>query len=243
MIRKLITILLCITFIFLSGCGVIDYYFLKPHPETPLELLEAGRDALTNKDYDKAIEYFEKIKDKYPFSPYTVDAELLLADSYFFSKKYYEAETAYKEFESLHPGHKKIDYVIFQIGKSNFYQEAGIDLPQDPIEEAISYFTMLIQAYPDSKFVQDAKDYIKKCRHLLAQHEVYVGNFYFRTKRYKGAWKRFQYIQQNYKDFPDIVNYAKYMAKVSYIKYLIQTAKNKQEEAYGGIFTRLKKWL
>jgi len=230
-------------FFVFSGCGIIDYYFLKPHPETPLELLEAGKDALVNKNYKNAIKYFEKLKDKYPFSPYTVEAELLLADSYFYSKKYSEAETAYKEFESLHPGHKKIDYVIFQIGKANYYQKKSIDLPQDAIEEAISYFTKLIEAYPDSKYVPEAKNYLKKCRYLLAQHEVYVGNFYFRTKRYKGAWKRFEYIIQNYKDFSEIVNYAKYMAKISYIRYIMQISKKKEEDVKGGLLIRLKRWL
>ncbi len=79
-----VSIFFCLVF---SGCGIIDYYFLKPKPKTPLELLEAGQDALNEKDYDNAIEYFQKMKDKYPFSPYTVRAELLLGDSYFYAKK------------------------------------------------------------------------------------------------------------------------------------------------------------
>jgi len=226
-----------------SSCGVIDYYFLKPKPQTPLELLEAGEDALSEKNFDRAIEYFQKIKDKYPFSPYTVTAELLLADSYFYAKKYEEAETAYKEFESLHPGHKNIDYVIFQIGICNFYQKPSIDHPQVCIYEAISYFTKLIEAYPNSKYVPKAKKFLKKCRYILAKHEIYVANFYFRTKRYKGAWKRFLYIQQNFSEFKDIVEYAKYMAKIAYIKSDLKSSEEKREKEYGGLWTKIKTWL
>lgn len=75
----------------------------------------------------------------------------------FMQKKYEEAETTYKEFESLHPGHKNIDYVIFQIGLSNYMQKPSIDLPQLCIQEAISYFTRLIEAYPRSKYIPRAK--------------------------------------------------------------------------------------
>ena len=234
------SIFFCMLF---SGCGVIDYYFLKPKPQTPLELLEAGQDALNEKNFDRAIEYFQKLKDKYPFSPYTVRAELLLADSYFYAKKYEEAETAYKEFESLHPGHKNIDYVIFQIGMCNFYQKPSIDLPQLCIHEAISYFTKLIEAYPRSKYVPKAKKLLRRCRYILAKHEIYVANFYFRTKRYKGAWKRYLYIQQNFPEFKDIVEYSKYMARIAYIKYDLKSSEEKREKEYGGLWTKIKRWL
>ncbi len=240
--KRVFFFLLLICF-FCSGCGIVDYYFLKPKPQTPLELLEAGRDALSEKDYDSAIKYFEKIKDRYPFSPYTRDAEFLLAESYFYAKKYEEAESAYKEFESLHPGDKRIDYVLFQIGKCNYLHRLSIDLPQLSIEEALSYFRRLVEGYPHSKYLDEAKKYIRKCRYLMAKHEVYVGNFYFRTKRYRGAWKRFVYIEKHFPEFKDIVSYAKYMERVSYIKYEMKVSEDKREQQFGGIWTKIKKWL
>ncbi len=240
--KYLLLLIICFCFLF-SGCGIIDYYFLKPKPQTPLELLEAGQDALENKEYSDAIDYFQKIKDKYPFSPYTTQAELLLGDAYFGAKKYEDAKETYKEFQSLHPGYPKIDYVLFQLGKCSYLQEKSIDLPQDCIEEAISYFTRLIQGFPKSRYVKQARSYIRKCRYLLAEHEVYVGNFYFRTKRYKGAWKRFQFIYKHFPEFKKIVNYSKYMEKISYLKYQMQLSENKREIEIGGWWTRFKRWL
>ena len=242
--KKYGAVLVLLSCFLVYGCGgIIDYYFLKPKPYTALELLEAGKDALENKDYDRAIEYFQKMKDKYPFSPYTTEAELLLGDSYFYVKKYEEAEETYKDFESLHPGHKRIDYVIFQIGRCNYFQEKSIDLPQQCIKEAISYFTKLVEAFPDSKYVSEAKKYLKKCRYLLAKHEIYVANFYFRTKKYKGAWKRFEFIQNHFSEFKDIVSYAKEMMRISYIKYQMKESKEKRESEMGSWWARFKRWL
>ncbi len=238
--RCLIVVLLCVS---LSGCGVIDYLFLKPHPQTPLELLEAGKDALEAKDYKRAAEYFEKLKDKYPFSPYTVEGELLLGDSLFYAEKYSEAVEAYKEFESLHPGDKRIPYVLFRIGVADYLQKRTVDLPQDRVKEAIEYFTRLIQGYPNSPYLNRARQYIKKCRFLLAQHQVYVANFYWRTRRYFAAWMRYRFIIRHFPDFPSIVNYARGMEKLAFICYEMKVSERKREEIRGGLWRKFLDWL
>ncbi len=238
--RIFIVILLCLC---MSGCGMIDYLFLKPHPQTPLELLEAGKDAFEAKEYNKAAKYFEKLKDKYPFSPYTVEGELLLGDSLFYAKKYADAVDTYKEFESLHPGHKKVPYVLFQIGVADYLQKRTVDLPQDKIEEAIQYFTRLIEGYPNSPYLNKAREYIRKCRFLLAQHQVYVANFYWRTHRYFAAWMRYRYIVKHFPDFPSIVCYAKGMEKFAFIRYEMKVAERKREEIKGGLWRKFLDWL
>jgi len=39
---------------------------------------------------------------------------------------------------------------------------------------------------------------MQECQKQLADHEFYVGDFYFRTKRYKAALGRFQVVLQKY---------------------------------------------
>ena len=42
--------------LFLGGCaGLMDYYFLPPPEDTAQELYEAGRDAMSQKDYYGAV--------------------------------------------------------------------------------------------------------------------------------------------------------------------------------------------
>ena len=76
-----------------SGCG-----FASQSLDTPRELSEAGYEAMQSGKYDKAVKLYEKLKDRFPFSPYTVSAELSLADAYFLGKKYAMATEAYKKF-------------------------------------------------------------------------------------------------------------------------------------------------
>ena len=102
----------------LSGCGLIDEYFLPVSEDTVQEIYENGNDAMRAGEYAKAAQSYARIKDDYPFSPYAIEAELSLADAYFLNKKYREAAEAYRDFETLHPRHSAIPYVLYQLGMS-----------------------------------------------------------------------------------------------------------------------------
>lgn len=217
-----------------SGCGVIDYYFLKPSQDTAQELMESGNEAMQDKDYDQAIDYFSELKEKYPFSPFATQAELALADAYYLDEQYQAAEEAYKEFESLHPGKSSIDYVLFQIGKCNFEQFKSVDLPQNNIQEAWQYFHRVTESCPDSKYATKAKEYMHKCRSYEIKHELFVANFYWRRHKYLAAWKRYQYVINNYQDFPEYLSYANKMKELAYFKYQEKSSQDTWSKKEGG---------
>jgi len=202
-----------------QGCGLVDMVFLKPPQDTAQELMEAGNLAMEEKDYDDAADYYTKLKERYPFSPYTPQAELRLADAYFLDGRFLAAEDAYKEFEALHPGHPDIPYVLFQIGLSNFKQFKSIDLPQDNITEALQYFQRVSENHPDTGAGPEASKYILQCKKFQAEHEVFVADFYWRTQDYLSAWKRYQYVVRNYKDLPQIHDYALKRSRLAYFKF------------------------
>ena len=217
----------------LSGCGLLDYYFLPPPEETAQELYEAGMDAMAEQDYSSAQDYFTKLKDRYPFSPFTVDAELALGDSYFLDGEYLLAADAYKEFDALHPAHPQTPYVLFQIGMSNFNQFRTIDLRQSNVMDGLEYFYRVKDQYPDSPYAASAEEYIAKSRRILAEHELYVADFFWRTEKYGAAWKRYTYVVENFPDVPELHEYAKKRAEYSYYEYQKDESRQEQEETYG----------
>lgn len=226
----------------LSGCGFIDYYFLPPPEDTAQELWEAGREAMKEKKYTDAQEYFLKLKDRYPFSPYTPDGIVGLGDAYFMDDKFLQAADAYKEFEALHPRHEQIPYVLYQIGVSIFRRLDSIDMPQDGLNESIQYFTVLKDAYPNTQWGKDAPNWIVKCRTRMAQHEIFIADFYWNSSRYGAAWKRYMYVAENFKDLPEIFKYAKERAQVSYLEYQKTLSENERREAEG-TWHKFLKWL
>ena len=67
--RKIIlSLFLCFLVGNLSACGIIDYFYLPPPEDTAQELFENGNDAMREKNYMAAINYYTKLKESYPLA-------------------------------------------------------------------------------------------------------------------------------------------------------------------------------
>ncbi len=150
--------------------------------------------------WEMAEEAFRAIRDRYPDTPYALWAELKLADCKFYARKYLEAIVLYEEFEKLHPTNEAIPYVIFQIGTCYYKLMLSPDRDQSFTKKAIENYERLLQRFPDSPYILEARKRIKECRERLGEHELYVAKFYFRTKRYRAAYWRLLYLLQTYPD-------------------------------------------
>lgn len=233
---------LALALVLLSGCGIIDYFFLPPPEDTAQELYENATDAMQDKDYLQAIKYYQRLKDDYPFSPYAVEAELALGDAYYLDEQYPEAAEMYKDFESLHPRHPSIPYVLYQVGMADLHSFVSIDRPTTSVQESLEYFERLRESFPDSEYAQKAPEEIKKGRQILAEHELYLGDVFWRMKRYGPAWKRYTYIIENFPDLPEINAHAKEKSLAAWYRYREEQSEEAWEKIEGS-WKELFDWL
>lgn len=195
-LKKIISLgLIFILVGFFSGCG---WWAKKEHELTPQEMYNNALKLLYNKKYEEATEAFRKFKEEFPLSHYTPLAELRIADTLFFGKNYAEAIVQYEDFKKLHPLHSEIPYAIFQIGMSHFKQIGTLDRDQTETEKAIEQFRYLVENFPQSPHTAEAKKKMQYCQLQLAEHEFYIGHFYYRMQKYKAALGRFEGILQKY---------------------------------------------
>lgn len=180
----------------LSSCA----WFRSKEKKTAQELAEAGMEAFRNEDYREAIEHFEKLKDWYPFSRYAILAELKLGDAHYYREEYEEAIFAYETFENLHPKNEAVPYVVYQIGRCYFDRLDSIDRDQSMARESLQAFERLIRTYPNSPYISKAEEHVKVCYISLAEHEFYVGLFYYKSDHYKAALERFKSVVRLYPD-------------------------------------------
>jgi len=205
MIRKTVAncLLGLVLLAFASGCSTVKGWFTKKSEDRPPDIMaQEGIKQLKKKKYDDAIQTFEKVRDRYPYSEQALLAQMKVADAYFYSKKYDEALQAYKEFEKLHPTNKAVPYCIYREGLCCYRQRSTIDRDQTYTQRAISEFQRLKQKYPQCEYIAKADQYLARCRQDLAAHEFYVAEFYYKTKRYQAALDRYQDLAQDYPDFP-----------------------------------------
>jgi outer membrane protein assembly factor BamD len=197
------TVLAAIMLVFLlSGCSYIDKLLGRGVEDEgdAGELMSQGVEELSKGRYKDAVDAFQKIKDRYPYSKHAVSAELKMADALYLQEEFEMAYTAYDEFEKLHPKHKDMPYVIYQKGMSNFSQIKSKDREQVHTLKAKEEFERLIKRFPRDEYANKARKNLRECLIYLAEHELDVANFYYRQGKYRAALGRYTYIITNYPD-------------------------------------------
>jgi len=186
------------------GCTKIKETFrLEEKAEVHLpaeQLIIKGMDEFNVGKYWLAVEYFNEILDRYPFSPQAPLAELKAADSNYYMKRYPEALVLYREFEERHPTNEAISYVMYQKAMCSYEQIDRIDRDISGAVDSIQAFQELLRAYPESPYTDEAKARIKATREFLVKHEFNVVEFYLRTGKVGPATVRLRYLLAMYPD-------------------------------------------
>jgi outer membrane assembly lipoprotein YfiO len=169
---------------------------------------EAAQKAAAKKDWESARKYFRRIIDAFPQSEHQPDARIAVADSYFEeggTANYVLAVSSYREFLTLFPQHPKSDYAQFRAAESYFKQKNSPDRDLTATKQALDEYERLLDVYPDSKWVEPARERILSCRQELARSNFMVGYFYQRTRQaWRSAVSRYETILADYPDFERI---------------------------------------
>jgi outer membrane protein assembly factor BamD len=217
-----------------NGCALWNSLFGEEEL-TPAELMSQGVEDFNDGKFEAATESFQKIKDRYPYSEFAVKAELKMADALYERDLFDEAYGEYTEFEKLHPRNPEIPYVVFQKGMCNFSRVSTIDRDQTYTWKAKEDFERLIKRYRRSAYTERARRKVRECYIKLAEHELYVGNFYFKMEKYQPAMSRYIYLIENY---PDVGQYYEALEKIKICREKLAEEKNEEGMSWWG---RLKR--
>jgi len=212
----------CILLLF-NGCALWNDLFGEEEL-TPAEIMSEGLENYRNGNFKAATELFQKIKDRYPYSKYATEAELKMADALYEQDLFEEAYDAYREFERLHPRNPNIPYVIFREGMCFFSRSRTVDRDQSQTYKAKEEFERLIKRFRNSPYTERARKKVRDCYVNMANHELYVGHFYFKMGKYQAAMERYIYAIENY---PDL---GQYHEAIESIKLCKEKALKKEAE-------------
>ncbi len=153
--------------------------------------------------FEEAIQRFQDIKNRFPYSKLAIQSELKIADIQFARESFIEAQAAYQIFKELHPKHSQIDYVTFRIGLSYFNQLPDtIDRDLSVAERAVATFDEVIAKFPDSSFIKEAREKRTAALKMLAEKELYIADFYFKQEKFESALKRYEALLKNFSEDP-----------------------------------------
>ena len=198
---------------------------------TPAELMSEAMEDFNDGKFEAATEIFQKIKDRYPYSKFAINAEIKMADALYERDLFDEAYDEYTEFEKLHPKNPSIPYVLFQKGMCHFSRVKSFDRTQSFTHKARAEFERLIKRYRRSPFAERARRKVRECYIRLAEHEVYVGNFYYKMEKYGPAMQRYLYLIEHY---PDVGQYYEALEKIKVCKEKLAEQKKDDGTSWWG---------
>jgi len=193
-----------------SGTGGVD--ITKPvtgaEASNAAKAYEKGLQEKKDQNPIEATRFFEYVRNNFPYSQYAALAQLAIADMAFDRDDWAPASALYQDFVKGHPSHPKADYAAFRAGlayfndrPSNlFFLPPSHEKDQAPVRQALEALNRFVVGYPKSDFVPKAKEMINDCRELLAQHERYVAEFYWKRGQWRGAAGRYMTLADNYGD-------------------------------------------
>ncbi|MCM2280299.1 MAG: outer membrane protein assembly factor BamD [Bdellovibrionaceae bacterium] len=177
------------------GCSSID----KIDTSTPEGAYQLAEEYEKDERYDEAVQRFQEVRTKFPYSKLATAAELKIADVHYKREAFIEAQGAYQLFKDFHPKHAQIDYVTFRLAMSYFNQLPDtIDRDLSVADKAILYFDEVMTSYPTSAHAGEARDRKAAALKMLAEKELYVADFYMKRRTFESALKRYEYLLKTY---------------------------------------------
>ena len=188
-IRPLIAISVVAGLLTIFSCSLFTKEIV---PDSPKELLEEGIKAIKLDQNLRARTLFTQLIEDFPDSKERSQALLLLARSHYSIEEYEEAKFHFQKFIDLYPKHKNIDRAYFYKAMSDYQRMDLVSRDQLTTKDARDGFQQLIDRFPKSQYLSQAKQKINECDFNLAKNVLEVGKFYYRTGAYLSAISRFK---------------------------------------------------
>ncbi len=227
--RSFFSLYLCTgaTALLLSGCAGMDGQKDDTDVWSETKLYSEANERLNDADFAKCGKYFEKLEARFPFGPYSQQAQINAAYCYWKAQEQAQALIAIDRFVKLHQGSPNLDYAYYLKGLISFNDDlgwlgkfTGQDLSErDPkaAKEAFESFKAVVERFPDSKYAPDSLDRMRYIVNSLAEADVIVARFYFQRGAYLASANRSQLVIRDYDRAP-AVEEALYLLVKSYEK-------------------------
>lgn len=175
------------------------------------ELYWGARASLDSADFSTAVQRYELLISRFPFTDFAVQGQLEKVYALYRSFKPDEALTEAEHFLRDYPRHPNADYVQYVKGLVNYDRDRGMEAlmgldtsKRDTTNMRRSFddFAMLIQKYPNSRYHADARQRMIDVRNRIAAHELTVVEYYMRRGAYVAAAKRAEQVVAQFPGAP-----------------------------------------
>jgi outer membrane protein assembly factor BamD len=224
--RFFVSALFALALLGTSGCSSLKFWDKdkgdKVIEGSPEQLYRDAIHDIKNNNYPGAIQRYEMLEARYPFSEQAKQGQLDLIYAYYKNHSTESAIDQSDQFIRENPTHPRVDYayyirglVYFESGANWLERKFKADIAKRPPHEArksFQAFQVLVQQYPKSPYAADARQRMIFLRNRLADYEIEVARFYLKRGAYVGAANRAKGVVEGYDGAPAVDDALKILA-------------------------------
>jgi len=189
--------------LFLASCAVNSGSTTNEFVDNTEPADKLYNEALANIDAGRsgeALNKFKEVDKQHPYSNYARKAMVMSAYLNYRRGKYTEAVSQAKRFVALHPGDEDAAYAQYIVGMSYFRQIPDVTRDQKSTQRAILAMNEVVERFPESVYVEDARTKVRIARDQLAGKDMQIGRYYQERNEHLAAINRFKTVVENYAD-------------------------------------------
>ncbi|MEQ1937269.1 outer membrane protein assembly factor BamD [Mesorhizobium sp. CN5-321] len=187
----------------LAGCMSekdVDLSTYVEQTDPPDVIYNQGLANLNAGRLDEAAKKFAAVDRQHPYSEYARKAIVMGAFTNYRLGNYDDAIGMAKRYLTLYSSSEDAPYAQYIIGLSYYRQIKDVTQDQTLARQTMQTMQDLVNRWPDSEYVEDAKAKIRFAKDQLAGKEMQVGRYYLERREYLAAIKRFRTVVENYSD-------------------------------------------
>ncbi len=164
-------------------------------------LFDRAMDAMKHNRFDVARMTLQTLINTYPDSEFIARAKLAVADSWYAeggTTAMQQAEIEYKDFRTFFPNMPEAAEAQLKVANIHYHEMEKPDRDFTHAMRAEDEYRALIQEYPDSKLVPQAKQRLREVQEVLAEREFRIGRFYYLRMSYPAAIARLKTLVDRY---------------------------------------------
>lgn len=185
----------------LSSCASDNDVDLSTYVEQtdPADVLyNQGLANLNSGRLKEASRKFDAVDREHPYSEFARKALVMSAFTKYRQGEYIDAINTGKRYVTLYPSTPDAAYAQYLIGLSYFRQIRDVTQDQKEARQTIDAMNEVVQRWPDSEYVEDARTKIRFAEDQLAGKEMQIGRYYLERHEYLPAINRFRGVVENY---------------------------------------------
>jgi outer membrane protein assembly factor BamD (BamD/ComL family) len=163
----------------LAGCGASTI----PPVHSEGERLELGRRALTNREYNVAIELLKSYVEASAGSADVDQAIEMLGESYLHIHEWAEAQSQFERLVRDFPESDSAAAGSYHLGEALWGQSRGPAFDQEYTLKALEQWETYLRSYPDHWLHASGEKWAQRCRERLADKLALSGELYLKLRR------------------------------------------------------------